>query len=213
MPRDSAVLTMQTNGPVPIESRALGTLSYIRASIDAAGSLAVPGAAGIVMGSLGTLAAILASVPAFAAWWLQIWMVSAIAAFILGGTLVIRQAAQRGLVLISSPIRKFLLCLCPALLAGAVLTFTLWQAGTERLIPGMWLLLYGCAVVSASTVTGALNLRLIGSMGGMFAALGLIAFGAPQTSHTVILGVGFGALHLIFGLLIARTNRGEPDGE
>ena len=53
---ESAALFMQTNRPVPIESRALGTLSYIRASIDAASSLAVPGLAGIVMGAIGAAA-------------------------------------------------------------------------------------------------------------------------------------------------------------
>ncbi|HEU4623662.1 MAG TPA: hypothetical protein VFS52_02800 [Steroidobacteraceae bacterium] len=201
---------MQTNAPVPIESRALGTLSYIRASIDAAGSLAVPGAAGIVMGTLGTAAAVVASLPAFRSRWIEIWMVAAVAAFLVGGGLVIRQSTRRRGVL-SSPIRKFLLCLCPALLAGAVLTFTLWRAGTEHLIPGMWLLLYGCAVISASTVTCAPNSRLIGSMGGIFAGLGLIALGAPAASHTLILGFGFGVLHLIFGILIGHMNHGYAD--
>lgn len=201
---------MQTNAPVPIESRALGTLSYIRASIDAAGSLAVPGAAGIVMGTLGTTAAVLTSLPAFRSYWIEVWMTAAVAAFILGGALVIRQATRRG-ALLSSPIRKFMLCLCPALLAGAVLTFTLWRVGAERLIPGTWLLLYGCAVISASTVTSALNLRLIGSMGGIFAALGLVALGAPPASHTLILGFGFGVLHLIFGILIGHMNHGGSD--
>jgi hypothetical protein len=211
MLRDCAVLAMQTNAPVPIESRALGTLSYIRASMDAAGSLAVPGAAGIVMGTLGTTAAVLTSLPPFRSHWIEIWMIAAVAAFILGGALVLRQATRRGALLLSSPIRKFLLCLCPALLAGAVLTFTLWRVGMERLIPGMWLLLYGCAVISASTVTSALNLRLIGSMGGMFAALGLVALGATPASHTLILGFGFGLLHLIFGILIGHMNHGGSD--
>jgi hypothetical protein len=201
---------MQTNAPVPIESRALGTLSYIRASMDAAGSLAVPGAAGIVMGTLGTTAAVLTSLPSLRSYWIETWMIAAIAAFILGGALVVRQAPRRG-ALLSSPIRKFMLCLCPALLAGAVLTFTLWRSGAERLIPGMWLLLYGCAVISASTVTSALHLRLIGSMGGIFAALGLIALNAPPASHTLILGFGFGVLHLIFGILIGHMNHGESD--
>jgi hypothetical protein len=204
---------MQTNAPVPIESRALGTLSYIRASIDAAGSLAVPGAAGIVMGSIGTTAAVLVSLPAFGAYWLDIWMLAAIVAYLLGGALVLRQATRRGLSLTSSPIRKFMLCLSPPLFAGAVLTFTLSHAGIERLIPGMWLLLYGCAVLSASTVTSTLNLRLIGSMGGMFAALGLVALGAPSASHTLILGCGFGLLHLIFGILIGHMNHGDQDGD
>jgi hypothetical protein len=116
-------------------------------------------------------------------------------------------------MLLSNPIRKFLLCLCPALLAGGVLTFTLWRAGEEHLIPGMWLLLYGCAVISASTVTSAMNLRLIGSMGGIFAALGLVALGAPAASHPLILGCGFGVLHLIFGILIGHMNPGHADDE
>jgi hypothetical protein len=213
MLRESAVRPMSSNAPVPIESRALGTLRYIRASIDAAGSLAVPGAAGIVMGALGTAAAVLTSLPAFRAHWIETWMAAAIAAFILGGALVIRQATRRGLMLFSNPIRKFMLCLCPVLLAGAVLTATLWRAGAEQLIPGMWLLLYGCAVISASTVTSAMNLRLIGSMGGIFAALGLIAFGAPPASHPLILGFGFGVLHLIFGILIGHMNHGHADDE
>lgn len=204
---------MQTNTPVPIESRALGTLSYIRASIDAAGSLAVPGAAGIVMGTLGTVAAVVASLPSFKEYWLQVWITAAIAGFVLGGALVIRQTTRRGLGLHSAPVRKFLLCLCPPLLAGAALTFTLRHAGVEELIPGTWLLLYGCAVLSASTVTGALNLRLIGSMGGVFAALGLVALVAPQTSHSLLLGAGFGILHLIFGILIGHMNQAQDDGE
>ena len=42
---------------VALDSHALGTLQYIRASIDAAGLLAVPGSAGIAMGAVGSLAA------------------------------------------------------------------------------------------------------------------------------------------------------------
>ena len=44
---------------VALDSHALGTLQYIRASIDAAGLLAVPGSAGIAMGAVGVLAALL----------------------------------------------------------------------------------------------------------------------------------------------------------
>jgi hypothetical protein len=41
---------------VALDSHALGTLQYIRASIDAAGLLAVPGSAGIAMGAVGITA-------------------------------------------------------------------------------------------------------------------------------------------------------------
>jgi hypothetical protein len=39
--------------------------------------------------------------------------------------------------------------------------------------------------------------------------LGLLAFASPAGVHTLILGIGFGALHTIFGLLIRRVSHGE----
>jgi hypothetical protein len=161
------------------------------------------------MGSIGMLAAVLASVPSLASRWLGIWLVAAGVALILGGALMARQAALQGKTRYLGPARKFLLCLCPALLAGAVLTFTLWRAGMERLVPGTWLLLYGCAVLSASTVTSAAILRLIAAMGALFILLGLVAFELPPSTHTWVLGAGFGALHLVFGILIGRATHGD----
>ena len=95
------------------------------------------------------------------------------------------------------------------LLAGAALTFVLWQAELERAIPGMWLLLYGCSVMSASTVTSARNLPLVASMGAIFIALGAVTFALPASLHTLALGAGFGAVHLVFGILIGRANHAE----
>ena len=196
---------MQTDRPVPIESRALGTLSYIRSSIESASALAVPGMAGIVMGCIGVGAALLTSLPSLAPHWLGIWFAAACVAFALGGTLMARQAALRGNTRYLGPFRKFLLCLCPALLAGAALTLTLSRVGMPRLIPGTWLLLYGCAVLSSSTVTVAATLRLIATMGALFVAFGLVTFELPTRLHILALGAGFGGLHLVFGFLIGRT--------
>jgi len=195
--------------PIPIENQALGTLAYIRTSIESSGSMAVPGMAGIVMGGIGTLAAIAASVARGAPHWLEIWLIAAAVAFVVGGAMMARETAQSGHARYLGPVRKFLLCLCPALLAGAALTFVLWRGGTTNLIPGMWLLLYGCAVLSASTVTIARTMRLISIMGALFMLLGVLAFAAPASAHTLILGVGFGALHTIFGVLIGRVSHGH----
>ena len=198
---------MQT--PIPIESRALGTLAYIRTAIESSGSMAVPGMAGIVMGGIGIIATIVASVPRGAPHWLGVWLVAAAVAFALGGAMMAREAAQSGHARYLGPVRKFLLCLCPALLTGAALTFVLWRAATTDLIPGVWLLLYDCAVLSASTVTIARTMRLICIMGALFMLLGVLAFAAPPSTHTLILGMGFGALHTIFGLLIGQVSHGE----
>jgi hypothetical protein len=209
MQRPSAVFSAQSQAAVPIESRALGTLAFIRASIEASSSMDVPGMAGIVMGSIGLLATLVVSLPRWAPHWLGIWLVAAVVALLLGGALVARQIAHRGDTLYLGPARKFLLCLCPALLAGAVLTYVLWSAGLLTAIPGMWLLLYGCAVLSASTVTIVEVARLICVMGALFVALGSAAFALPATMHTSLLGLGFGALHIVFGMLIGRVTRAE----
>ena len=209
MPRGSATSVMPTNRPVPIESRALGTLSYIRSSIDAASSLAVPGLAGIVMGIIGVAAAVLTSTPLLRAYWITTWFSAAGLGFILGGTLLARQATQRGGTLLSGPFRKLLLCLCPALFAGAVLTVMLLLTFRIELVSGTWLLLYGCAVISASTVTNARSLPVVASMGAMFMALGVTAFILPASTHTILLGAGFGGLHLVSGILIGRINHGD----
>jgi hypothetical protein len=169
----------------------------------------VPGMAGIVMGVIGVLAAIAVSVPRWAHHWLGIWLCAAAVALLLGSALVARQYVRRGHARYFGPARKFLLCLCPALFAGAVLTGVSWTAGMTGAIPGMWLLLYGCAVLSASTVTIAGISRLIGVMGTLFVILGSIAFVLPQAAHTVMLGLGFGVLHIVFGVLIGRAAHGE----
>jgi hypothetical protein len=200
---------MQSDLPISIETRALGTLAYIRSSIESSSSMAVPGTAGVVMGCIGMLAAIAAATPRWAPHWAAIWMLGGATAFVGGGALMAREAAQSGHARYLGPVRKFLLCLCPALFAGAVLTAVLWQAGLVNLLPGTWLLLYGCAVLSASTVTIASTRRLIGIMGALFVVLGCLAFVSPARTHTALLGVGFGVLHIVFGLLVGRMSDAE----
>jgi hypothetical protein len=193
---------------VALDSHALGTLNYIRASIESAGAFAVPGIAGIAMGGVGVAATLVTSLPGLSAYWLPIWLLAAMGASALGVVLVARQQA-RGFVLYRGPARKFVLSLCPSLLAGAVLTGVFWAQGLTSLIPGMWLLLYGCAVLSASLVTSAAMMRLIVIMGGFFVVYGLLAFQLPDRWHNYVLGLGFGVLHLLFGILIGRVNRAE----
>jgi len=198
---------MRSNNTVAaMDSHALGTLNYIRASIDAAGAFAVPGTAGIAMGAVGLVAAAIASIPALAGYWLIIWLVAATVGAGLGVVLVARHRSGIGLPLYRGPARRFVLCLCPALLAGGVLTAVLFQAGEPGLMPGVWLLLYGCAVLSATLMTAPAMMRLIGAMGGLFVVCGAIAFEVSPRWQNVVLGAGFGLLHLVFGFLIGRID-------
>ena len=183
---------------VALDTHALGTLQYIRASIDAAGLLAVPGSAGIAMGAVGVLTALLVSLKPLAVHWLQIWLIAGLVAIAFGTALMVHQVVTRGTALYRGPLRKFLMCLCPPLLVGGVLTWQLWLHGEIALIPGVWLLMYGCAVMAASTLTR----RALAVMGALLAVLGVIALQLPLSYQNAVLGVGFGGLHLLFGILI-----------
>src|SRR5258708_24063775 len=80
----SPVSNPRPNNTVAIDSHALGTLNYIRASIEAAGAFAVPGIAGIAMGVVGVVATIVASIPGLTAHWVGSWLIVAMAASALG---------------------------------------------------------------------------------------------------------------------------------
>ena len=190
---------------VGLQSHALATLEYIRASIDSASSYAVPGLTGIVMGGIGLAAAVVAS---FATTFLQmvaIWLCAAFVAGACGSAIMIGKEGRVAIRAYRVTARKFALCLIPTLSAGAVLSAVLWFNGAERLLPGTWLLLYGAAVLSTSTVT----VRSVAAMGGMFTMLGVFTFFAPAAWANVLLGLGFGALHLGFGLHLTLARRQE----
>jgi hypothetical protein len=99
-------------------------------------------------------------------------------------------------------LRRFVLGLAPCLAAGAVMTAVLWFDGAGHLLPGTWLLLYGTAVLAASSAT----VRSVALMGALFALLGLIAFVAPAGWANALLGAGFGGLHLGFGLHLTHVS-------
>jgi hypothetical protein len=197
---------MSANNLVALDSHALRTLAYIKESIAAAESLTVPGSAGVIMGSVGTFAAVAAQFPTLAAYWFEIWLVAAAVALAVGGWTITGQIKRRGSAVLTSPARKFVLSLCPALIAGAVLTVLLARHQLDVHIAGTWLLLYGCAVASASVTTARAIMNKVVTMGTLFMVLGIAAFELPAQWHNTLLGCGFGGLHLFFGISIGRSN-------
>jgi hypothetical protein len=186
---------------VPLDSHAVATLRYIRASMDAAGTLAVPGSAGIAMGMIGLAAAALSSTPMLRPHWLAVWLMAAVVAAGVGGVIMARQSSRQGWTLLGAPARKLVLCLAPGMFAGGVMTVVEYRLGELHAIAGTWLLMYGCALIS----TAASATRIIGVLGALFALLALCAFTLPESVHMLLLATGFGALHVIFGLLIGST--------
>jgi hypothetical protein len=190
---------------VALDSHAAATLRYIRASMEAAGTLAVPGSAGVAMGMIGLFAAALASTPQLRPHWLAVWLTAAMTASGVGGVIMARQSSRQGSTLLGAPARKLVLCLAPGLFAGAVMTVVEYRSNDLHAIPGTWLLMYGCALISTSATTT----RIVGVLGALFALLALLAFTLPDNLQTLILATGFGALHIIFGLLIGRDGHGR----
>jgi hypothetical protein len=186
--------------------RALDHLRYIRETMERAGSFtAVPGwgVAGIGATALAT-AAIAARQPTAVAW-LVTWLTEAAIAIALAGLALWRKARASGVPLLSGPFRRFAFSFSMPLLAGAALTLAVFfRAGAVEPLPGLWLLLYGTAVVCG----GVFSVRIVPVMGLCFMALGAATLVAPAVWGDALLAAGFGGLHIVFGVLIARRYGG-----
>jgi hypothetical protein len=104
----------------------------------------------------------------------------------------------------SGAARRFFVSYFAPIIAGAVLTFTLAHRGAYDPLPAVWLLLYGSAFVSS----GAFSIRFIPLMGVCFMILGGLAALVRLPVGNIVLGAGFGGLHVIFGFIIARRYGG-----
>jgi hypothetical protein len=190
--------------PVPIDRRAADNLRFIRDTMERAASFtAVPGWGGVAIGIsalvTGVLAWQMAAQQQFIAWLVEAAVALAI------GTVTVRRKSQRlALSLSSRPAQRALLSFVPPLLAGAVLTAVLYRVGMLMVLPGLWLLLYGAAVVTG----GAFSVRIVPVMGICFMLLGALSLLAPALWGNVFLMLGFGAIHMVFGALIARRHGG-----
>ena len=203
--------------PPALHDRALQDLSFIRRTMEGASAFTdVPGWGLVLIGATAVGAAVLSSGAATAAAWFGTWMAEAVLAAALGMAMLwrkMRRRAREGAPF-SVPARKFLLGLLPAIAAGAVLTFALLDravltaaqpvAALPRALPGLWLLLYGAAVVTA----GMNSVRAVPLMGLTLMATGTLTLLVPGLDPEWMLGAGFGGVQAGFGLWIARRYGG-----
>jgi len=192
------------NEPIPIDSRAADNLRFIRDTMERAVSFtAVPGWGGVAMGITALMTGALAlQMPAQRQFWA--WLVEALLALSIGCFAVRMKSQRLALSLNSRPAKRALLSFVPPLLAGAVLSVALYRADMLAVLPGLWLLLYGAAVVTG----GAFSVRIVPVMGICFMLLGAIALLMPVISGNLFLMIGFGVMHIVFGTLIARRHGG-----
>jgi hypothetical protein len=196
--------SMAARNPIPLHSQAIDHLQYIRRTMEGAASFtAVPGIGGIVMGASAFAAAAVAHQSA-ADHWLAIWIAEGLVALVIGLIFANRKARRTQVELFSRPARKFMLAFAPALVAGAVITSALARAARPEFLPGCWLLLYGAGISAA----GAFSVRIVPVMGTCFLLLGTAAMFSPPAWGDTWLAAGFGGLHIVFGILIARRYGG-----
>jgi hypothetical protein len=190
--------------PQPLADRALDNLRYIRQTMERAGSFtAVPGWGQVAVGITALGAAALAAEQRSALNWLVVWCCEALLGLAIGGWTMVRKARAANDSILTGPGRRFGLSFLPPLVVGGLLTLALYFGGDRRLIPAVWLLLYGTGVVAG----GAFSVPVVPVMGLGFLLLGSAALFAPGAAEW-LLAAGFGGLHIVFGFWIARRYGG-----
>lgn len=188
----------------PGESRAFDDLRFIRQTMErSAAFTAVPGWGMVIAGVTAFPVAWIASRHLLDARWLEIWIAEAGLAVALAVISIQRKAVHSGVPWTSGPGRKVLSSLVPPMAAAALLTIPLFRANLAYALPGMWLLLYGAGVITA----GAYSVPAVPVMGGTFMALGAATLLVPIPGNWAM-AVGFGGLHIGFGIWIARRYGG-----
>lgn len=182
----------------------MDNLSFIRHTMERATAFtAVPGWGGVAMGVVALLAAAVARGRP-AGDWLTTWLAAAVVALAIGGWAMTRKARLAGSTVLSYQGRRFMLSYLPPIVVGGLLTAALVRHANFAPLPGTWLLLYGTGVVTG----GAFSVRVVPLMGLCFMALGAVALFGPPAWGDPLMAAGFGGLHILFGLVIARRHGG-----
>lgn len=187
-----------------IHTHALDNLDYIRSTMErAAGFSAVPGWGGFWMGISAIITAALAR-NQVGSRWVMLWLADAAFATIVGLAAMVIKARRSDTSLAGAAARRFAFAFLPPIAAGVILTVAMLRRGAVGDLAGCWLLLYGTAV----TTGGAFSVRAVPLMGFCLMLLGAAASAAPASWSTLFMAAGFGVLHIVFGLIIARKHGG-----
>lgn len=183
----------------------MDNLRFIRETMEGAARFTgISGAGQVAVGVTAIAAAYLASRQGSPAGWLVVWLCEAVVGALVSTLAIIHKARRTNASLLSQPVRRFVLGLLPPFLAGAILTASLFWKGYYAPLPGLWMLLYGTGVITG----GSYSVRIVPVMGIAFMVLGGFTLMAPATWGDVLLAVGFGGLHIVFGAIIARRHGG-----
>jgi hypothetical protein len=191
--------------PPALHDRAMDNLQYIRETMERATAFTgISGWGQVAIGVSALASSFIAAQQKSFTNWLAIWCAEAVVALLIAGWSMDRKARAAKMPLFSGPGRKVVFSLSPPLFAGGLITVVLYRAGLTNAIPGLWLLLYGTGVVTG----GMFSVSAVPIMGLCFMGLGAAAFLAPAGFANWFMAAGFGGLHIVFGVIIARRYGG-----
>jgi hypothetical protein len=187
-----------------LHEKAEDNLRYIRDSMESATSFTgVSGKGYIIAGASALFAAWLAAQQSSQTLWLLIWMAELIIATAFMLFMTVQKAKRQGESLWSTNGKKLMFAFFPAMTVGGVLTLAFYLQGNISWLPGIWLSLYGAAVMTA----GAYSVAIIPVMGALFLLLGSTVL-LTDFSTNLALGIGLGGLHIVFGYFVWRDHGG-----
>jgi hypothetical protein len=195
----------QKDEPPALHDRAMDNLKYIRETMERATAFTgISGWGQVAIGVTAMASSFIAAQQKSFAHWLTIWCAEALVALLIAGWSMDRKSRAAKMPMFSGPGRKVVFSLSPPLFAGGIVTIVLYRAGLTNAIPGLWLLLYGTGVVTG----GMFSVSAVPIMGLCFMTLGAAAFLAPVALANWFMAAGFGGLHIVFGVIIARRYGG-----
>ncbi len=195
----------QKEDPPALHERAMDNLKYIRETMERATAFTnISGWGQVGIGVTALAAALISAQQRTFKAWLTVWIAEGLIALLIAGWSMDRKARAAKMPLLSGPGRKVAFSLSPPIFAGGIVTVVLYRAGLTEAIPGVWLLLYGTGVITG----GMFSVTVVPIMGLCFMALGALAFLAPAGFANWFMAAGFGGLHIVFGIIIARRYGG-----
>jgi hypothetical protein len=191
--------------PPALHDRAMDNLRYIRETMELATAFTgISGWGEIAIGITALIATAIAALQSTFNAWLAVWIAEGLISLLIAGWSMDRKTRAIDMPLGSGPGRKAVFSLTPPMLAGGLLTIVLVQAGLTNAIPGVWLLLYGTGVITG----GMYSVKVVPIMGICLMALGALALFSPPAFANWFMALGFGGLHLVFGVIIVRKYGG-----
>lgn len=198
-------MTLRPPEPGSVGDHAADNVAFIRQAMERSATFtSIPGLGGVVMGLVGLGTSVLAAPQPTRDRWLLTWLAGAAVAAVVGLVAMARKARERGADLMGGNARRFAIGMAAPFVAGAAITFALWAVGSYRVMPAVWLLLYGTGVLTG----GIFSIPIVRAIGMCFMALGLAAIVTPSEWGNTWLAIGFGGLQIGFGTYIARNHGG-----